>query len=342
MPYEKADFLKKPVEHIDITSFKIDLSPMKNMSLSAGDACRAAEILEHMIDDKSCTNILCIAGSTSAAGCMKVYSDMVRYNMVDAVVATGAAIVDMDFFEALGFRHYRGSPNVNDAVLKQLGIDRIYDTFIDEDELRICDNTIKELADLLEPRPYSSREFIWKMGEYLRENSRKAGSLVQTAYEKNVPVFCPAFSDSSAGFGLGMHQQEKIEKRELYVSIDSVADFRELTGIKMKSQNTGLFMVGGGAPKNFAQDAVVCAELLGAKVPMHKYAVQITVADSRDGACSGSTLSEAESWGKVDASSGESQMVFSEATLVLPLIVSHVYHRNRGIKRPARNWSNIF
>jgi deoxyhypusine synthase len=336
---EKKDFLKEPVKHIDIKSFDSSgiIGAMKDMSFTARDTAKAAEIFETMVKDRDCTIILCIAGSTSAAGCMQVYVDMVKCNMVDVVVATGAAIVDMDFFEALGFRHYKGSPHVDDGKLRELYIDRIYDTFIDEEQLQICDNTVREIADKLEKRPYSSREFIKEMGAYLLTNAKKKESLVQAAYENDVPIFCPAFSDSSAGFGLVKHQAENVEK---HVSIDSVKDFRELTKIKMMSGSSGLFIIGGGVPKNFAQDTVICAEVLGKNVDMHKYAVQITVADVRDGACSSSTLKEASSWGKVDT--GYEQMVYAEASSVLPLIVSCVYHRRSRRERNKRQWSKIF
>ena len=335
----KEDFLKDPVKHIDIKSFDSTeiIKAMKDMSFTARDISRAAEILEQMINDEECTIILCIAGSTSAAGCMQIYVDMVKHNMVDVVVATGATIVDMDFFEALGFNHYKGSPFVDDKKLRELYIDRVYDTFIDEEQLQVCDNTIKEIADSLAPGPYSSREFIKEMGKYLVNNAQRPDSLVQVAYENNVPIFCPAFSDSSAGFGLVKHQAENEEN---HISIDSVKDFRELTEIKIKSPVSGLFMIGGGVPKNFAQDTVVCAEVLGKHVQMHKYAVQITVADVRDGACSSSTLKEACSWGKVD--SGYEQMVYAEATSVLPLIVSYVYHMRSWEGRRQRKWNRIF
>ena len=99
-------------------------------------------------------------------------------------------------------------------------------------------------------------------------------------------------------------------------------------------------MIGGGVPKNFIQDTVICAELLGKEVDMHKYAVQITVADSRDGACSSSTLKEASSWGKVDTT--KEQMVFAEATSVLPLIASDAYHRQNWKNRERRNFQKLF
>jgi len=336
---KKKDLLEQPVKHIDITAF--DATPiveaMSGMSFTARDLAVAADIYDRMLADKKCAVILTIAGSTSAAGCMQIYADMVKNRMVDAIVATGATIVDMDFFEALGFRHYQGSPHVDDQQLRKMYIDRIYDTFIDEQELQQCDQTIKEIADALPPRPYSSREFIREMGRYLTIHARKENSLVQVAYENDVPIFCPAFSDSSAGFGLVLHQTKHPDH---HVSIDSVKDFRELTLVKIKAKSTGLLIIGGGVPKNFAQDTVICAEILGKNVPMHKYAVQITVADVRDGACSSSTLKEASSWGKVDTVF--EQMVYAEATSVLPLIASYAYHRKNWKKRKPWRFADLF
>jgi len=338
---EKKDLLKEEIKHIDIKSFDATkiVESMKNMSFTARDTARAAEIYDTMLKDKDCTIILTLAGSTSAAGCMQLYVDLVKNKMVDCIVATGASIVDMDFFEALGFKHYKGEVSVDDTLLRSLYVDRIYDTYIDEDELQVCDQTIKKIADYLEPRPYSSREFIAEMGKYLVENSKKKDSLVQVSYENNVPIFCPAFSDSSAGFGLVAHQWEKPEK---HLSIDSVKDFLELTKIKIEGKTTGLLMIGGGTPKNFTQDTVVCAEILGFEASLHKYAIQITVADSRDGACSSSTLKEASSWGKVEITKGLDQMVFAEATSVLPLIASYAYHKGSWKNREFKNWSKLF
>ena len=335
----KPDLLKNTIKHIDLASFDATtiIKSMAEMSFTARDTAAAAQIWRRMVQDKNCTIILTLAGSTSAGGCMNLYADLIKYNLIDVVVATGASIVDMDFFEALGFKHYRGTPLADDKKLRALYIDRIYDTFINEEELQACDHIIKTIADGLEHRPYSSREFIQAMGKYLTKHSAKKNSLVELAYKFNVPIFCPAFSDSSAGFGLVMHQAAYPDK---HLSIDSVKDFYELTQIKIKAKTTGLFMIGGGAPKNFAQDTVVCAEVLGHEAPMHQYAVQITVADVRDGACSSSTLKEACSWGKVDTI--YEQMVYAEATSVMPLIASYVYHQGDWKNRKRREWGKIF
>lgn len=340
----KAELLASPVQHIDMTTHNVVplVESMRSMAFSARDLARAADITERMVADRDCGIILCLAGSLISAGLKKVFVDALRANMVDTIVSTGANIVDQDFFEALGFRHYIGEERLRsgmfDAQLRELHIDRIYDTLIDEDELRICDDTIRVICEELEPRPMSSREFIRAMGAYLdRVGCKTADSIVYEAYKRDVPIFVPAFSDCSAGFGLVAHQHSRGDGPK--VAIDSAKDFYELTQLKIHNPTTGLFMVGGGVPKNFAQDIVVAADVLGKEVPMHRYAVQVTVADVRDGALSGSTLKEASSWGKVDLA--YEQMVYSEATLAVPLILGYVYHKGIWRGRAARRWARL-
>lgn len=344
----KKDLLKTPIQHIDIKQHNVValVDAMASMAYSSRDLARAASIYEMMLRDTECGVILCLAGSLISAGLQKVIVDMVRNNMVDAVVSTGANIVDQDFFEALGFKHYMAGDEYKygggDANLRELMIDRIYDTFIDEEELRICDDTMAKITNSLETRPHSSREFIAEMGKYLSENGRtpangNADSIVLACYEKDVPIFCPAFSDCSAGFGLVAHQHARRGKP--MVSIDSAKDFYELTQLKIANPTTGLLMIGGGVPKNFAQDIVVAADILGVEASMHKYAIQITVADARDGALSGSTLKEASSWGKVDLT--YEQMVFAEATIALPLISGYAFHKDAFKARTEKKFARV-
>jgi len=335
---KKSELLVEEIEHIDIKQHNVValVDAMSKMAFSARDLGRAAQIYDAMLRDDECAIILCLAGSLISAGLKQVVVDLVRNNMVDAIVSTGAIIVDQDFFEALGFKHYKGDVFMSDDVLRRLAIDRIYDTYIDEDQLRICAATCAEIADSLEPRPHSSREFIREMGRYLSEHAKNHESVVLSAFEKSVPIFVPAFSDCSAGFGL-IHHQYKNPNRHL--SIDSAKDFLELTKIKIDSKQSGLLMIGGGVPKNFAQDTVVAGDYLGFDVGMHKYAVQITIADVRDGALSSSTLKEANSWGKVDL--GAEQMVYAEATVALPLIASYAYHKGSWKNRAARTYTKL-
>lgn len=337
----KKDYLKEVIEHIDIKKLNVVqlVDAMENMAFTARDLNRAARIYDMMLKDKNCGIILTLAGSLFSAGLKKIVYDMIINNMVDAIVSTGAIIVDQDFFEALGFKHYKGTKFVDDNELRDLHIDRIYDTFIDEDELRICDDTCAKIFDSMEPKPYSSREFLWEFGKYLEQNGgpKVDDSVIWAAYKKNVPIFVPAFSDCSAGFGFVVHQTQNPDN---HVSVDSAKDFLELTKIKLVNNETGIFMIGGGVPKNFTQDIVVAADILQEDAPMHKYAIQITVADERDGALSGSTLKEASSWGKVETTF--EQIVYSEATVAMPLIVGYAYHKGSWKERKAKEFQKLY
>src|ERR1700728_2243186 len=344
----KKELLQRPIQHLDIKQHNVVpiVDAMGNMAYSARDTYRAANIYDMMLRDTDCGVIRCPAGSLIPAGLQKIFVDLIRNNMVDAIVSTGANIVDQDFFEALGFKHYIADElyksGTQDGELRELMIDRIYDTLIDEEELRHCDETTEKVADSLPPRPHSSREFIRAMGAYLEADGKtpeKGGvdSIVYSAYQKDVPIFCPAFSDCSAGFGLVAHQHKRQDKPK--VSLDSAKDFYELTQLKIANPTTGLLMIGGGVPKNFAQDIVVAADILGVDASMHKYAIQITVADARDGALSGSTLKEASSWGKVDLT--YEQMVFAEATIAFPLIAGYAFHKDAFAARTGKRFSQV-
>ncbi|MYC99840.1 MAG: deoxyhypusine synthase [Gammaproteobacteria bacterium] len=372
----RRDLLCRPVEHVDIRAF--DARPVidqfRPTAIQARNLARAADICSEMLADRECTAILTLAGSLVSAGLKKALVTLIDSGMVDVVVSTGANMVDQDFFEALGFRHYMapGSPEhavVPDERLRELAIDRIYDTYIDERELRVCDRTMRRIFDRLPACPFSSREILTEMGRFLDVSFPESESVVLSAYRKGVPVFVPALSDSSAGFGIVLHQATAAREGRESVSLDSGRDFLELARIKLASRATGLLMLGGGVPKNFAQDIVVAAEMLheeaassgrasaaaggtgaaaatedgaGAAMPaevsMHRYAVQLTVADSRDGALSGSTLREATSWGKVE--SAREQMVFCEATLAFPLLASDAWHRRAWEGRPERRFAD--
>ena len=336
---KQKDFLKETIKHIDIKKHNVVklVDDMAYMAYTSRDLNRAANIYNSMIKEKDCCIFLTIAGSLVSAGLKKVVVDMIQNNMVDAIISNGANIVDQDFFEALGYKHYKGDQHfADDNLLRDLHIDRIYDTYINEDELKVCDESVHKICNMLEPRPYSSREFIYEMGKWLEKQKKGKDSIIYNAYKKGVPIFVPAFSDCSAGFGFVAHQTENPVH---HVSIDSAKDFLELTKIKMAAKESGLMMFCGGVPKNFVQDTVVAAEILGADIPMHKYAVQITVADVRDGALSGSTLKEASSWGKVSTS--QEQMVYSEATLAIPLIIGYGYHKKSWKNRKAHNYQKF-
>ncbi len=374
----KRRLLARPVEHIDVTAFdgRAVVDSYRNAAFQARNLAEAADIFSEMVEEPGGAVILTLAGSLVSAGLKEALLTLVECGMVDVIVATGAIVVDQDFFEALGFRHYKapGSPEapvVGDEELNRLEIDRIYDTYVDEAELRVCDETVAGVLDgmaegggggghgergdgrgwgdaLEGTRAWSSREVVRELGAYLDRHHGDARSIVLEAYRREVPVFVPALSDSSAGFGVVSHRVKALERGLPHVAFDSGKDFHELAMIKLAAAETGLMMVGGGVPKNFAQDAVVAARMLAEDgettppphVPMHKYAVQLTVADPRDGGLSGSTLREAASWGKV--ATARERMVYGEATVTLPLLVSDAYHRGMWRGREARRLGRLF
>src|SRR3982751_5053081 len=244
----KKKFLNKTIEHIDITKMQ-GIGPvvdaMAHMAYSARDLNRAADIYDRMLKDRECGVILCLAGSLISAGLKKVFVDMIRNNMVDAIVSTGANMIDQDFFEALGFKHYIAPDDfksgMRDGELREMAIDRIYDTFIDEEDLRVCDETTQKIFDSMEPGAYSSRQLIAEFGRYLDENGgpKSGDSILYEAFKKDVPIFCPAINDCSAGFGLVAHA---VAHPDSHMSWDGGKDFYELTQLKIKNPSTGLLM----------------------------------------------------------------------------------------------------
>jgi predicted SpoU family rRNA methylase len=152
----KAEFLKETIQHFDMKSTNVVdmVDSMEKMAFQARNLARGAKIFNMMQEDKDCAVFLTLAGSLISSGLKLVITDMIRHNMVDVIVSTGANIVDQDFFEALGFKHYIGTQyGIDDQELRQLMIDRIYDTFIDEEDLRICDDTIAQICNMLPINP---------------------------------------------------------------------------------------------------------------------------------------------------------------------------------------------
>ena len=264
----------------------------------------------------------------------KIAIDSIRTNMVDVIVCTGA-LIEQDMLEALGHRHYQSNQKVDDSKLRELMIDRLYDHLIDEFALRQVDLTFKNISSEIKPGRYSSREFLNYVGKWLSQAVKEDGtsledSVLLAAYECGVPIFVPALNDCSIGVALEMQQSER--GLENSVGIDSIKDFHELAELKLVIGETGLVIVGGGTPKNYAQDMIVMSEMLGNEINPHKFSIQLSVADERDGGLSGSTLKEAISWGK-NSSGLDQAMVWGEATITFPILTGYVYH---SLKRKSR------
>ncbi|MEE9258182.1 MAG: deoxyhypusine synthase family protein [Nitrospinaceae bacterium] len=335
----KKKILSSRVSQVDYGRIKnvADLvESFKSSSIQARNVGLCANVFEKMLTDKQRPTIMLgLAGPLIAAGLRKVIRDMVHYNMVDLIVSTGA-ILYQDFYAALGGGHFCGSPNADDVELRKLLINRIYDTYVDEEKFADFDTAIAEFAGTLKPGKYSSREFMAKLSKTIDDND----SILVTARKKGIPVFCPAINDSSIGIGLTEHYYISRKEGRTPITIDSIRDNYELTQIVVKSKRTAAFYVAGGVPKNYINDSIVMAYIFGKDTGGHKYALQMTTDSPHWGGLSGSTLGEAQSWGKINKEANHA-MAFVEPSVSLPLIFGYAFQKGLHKKRPrlSYKWS---
>jgi len=333
----KNDFLSREVKQIRInehTDFTTLIEAFGNSSFEARNLGRAAELYHKQIQMNTAI-IWSLSGSLFSAGLRQITIDAIRNNSVDTLVCTGA-LFEQDMLEALGHKHYICDTKLNDSELQELYIDRVYDHLLDEIALRQVDLTFKRIAESIKPRLYSSREFMHLSGKWLSNANNVQDSVMQAAFEKNIPIFIPAINDCSIGIGLAMQNNEKPN-----MSIDSIKDLKEIAFLKSKCGESGIIVVGGGVPKNYSQDAVVMAEMLGYEVNKHKFGIQISTADVRDGGLSGSTLREAISWGKNDKNM-EDVMIWGEASVFFPLLVGYIFHKMKNKNREGLHLNKVF
>ncbi|PIQ95711.1 MAG: deoxyhypusine synthase [Nitrospinae bacterium CG11_big_fil_rev_8_21_14_0_20_56_8] len=328
---QKQDILNTRISPVDYGSVRnvADLvEGFKSCSIQARNIGLCATVFEKMLtDDERPTILLGLAGPLIAAGLRKVIRDMVANNMVDVIVSTGAVLYQ-DYYAAKGGGHYYGNPNADDRKLRELFINRIYDTYVDEEVFADTDSLIGKFADTLEPRNYSSREFLWKLSETVDDDE----SILVTARKKGIPVFCPALNDSSIGIGLTEHYCYARQKGRTPISIDSIRDNYELTQIVVQSSRTAPFYVAGGVPKNYINDSIIMALIFGKDTGGHKYALQVTTDVPHWGGLSGSTLAEAQSWGKVNKDANFA-MAFVEPSVSLPLIYGYAHQKELAKNR---------
>jgi len=327
--YEEIKQIK--LEDTNITKL---LDSFADSSFEARNIGEAAKLYYNKLQTDNAI-IWSLSGSIFSAGLRQITIDAIKANCVDALVCTGA-LFEQDMLEALGHKHYKCRTNLNDAELQDLFIDRIYDHLLDETALRQVDLTFKKIAKNCPSGNYSSRQFMEICGKWLSNTENVQESVMQAAFEHKVPIFIPAINDSSIGIGLAMNQND-----ENSISIDSIKDVREIALMKSKCGNSGIIIVGGGVPKNYSQDAVVMAEMLGYDVEKHSFGIQISTADMRDGGLSGSTLKEAISWGKNDQRMDEI-MVWGEATVFFPLLMGYIFEKMENISRKVHKLNNIF
>ena len=334
----KKQLLTQEVRQCDLSKTRniADLlDAFAGMSIQARNLGRCQQVLERMYADKKRpTVMLGLAGPLIAAGLRKVIRDMIEQRMVDVVVSTGA-ILYQDFYQSRGYQHWVGTPEADDAVLREHYIDRIYDTYVDEQAFWNTDLWIGRLADRFGGEVLSSRAFLEKMGEVARDDT---DSILGTCYRRGVPVFSPALNDSSIGIGLTEHYHRCKQNDTEPLTISSIRDNYELTQIVVKSKATAAIYVAGGVPKNYINDSIVMSYIFD-KDRSHSYAIQVTTDAPHWGGLSGSTLDEAKSWGKIDTRA-TSQMAFVEPSVSLPLLVGATLQKKltQGRGRLVYQW----
>jgi deoxyhypusine synthase len=313
----KSRFLRAPVEPFtvqpDATADDL-LARMERISFQGRNLATARRIWEKMLAN-DCTIFLGMAGALSAGGLRMIVAYLIEHRYVDCLVSTGANLYH-DLHETRGLRHYLGSPHEDDAALQAERIDRVYDTYAREEEFCDNDEWIAAFALTLERRPYTSREFLYRLGEYLWKETGQAG-LLTAAYRANVPIFCPAIADSSIGMGLSQARHRDPGAG----LIDGVGDIVESANLVIRHPRTASVVLGGGTPKNFINQASVQAEFFDDRIGGHRYALQIVTDVPHFGGASGSSLEEARSWGKL-ATDAEQVTVQADATIALPLLVT--------------------
>ena len=330
---QRNEFLSTPVMQLKLgpdTTIRELVSSWSKTSIQSRSISECAKVYENMINDFARPTIMLgLSGALIAGGMRKVIRDLIAAGFVDVLVSTGA-ILYQDIYQARGYDHFMGTPKADDALLHDLYIDRIYDSYVDEVGFVKTDDTIGEIASSLEPRKYSTREFMAILGKETASSDQN--SIVGTAAKYGVPVFCPAIADSSIGIGLaGLYRAAKKSNRKL-MQLDTIQDNYEIAQIVLQSKKTGSIYIGGGVPKNYINDAAVMLDY----TPGHSYVFQITADAPHWGGLTGSTLDEAKSWGKVSKKATRAT-AYVEATIGLSLVAGYVL----GSKKLVENRKHL-
>jgi deoxyhypusine synthase len=314
---KKSRFLQTPIEPFAVEeglTAEALLARMERISFQGRNLATAHRVWQKMLED-DVSIFLGMAGALSAGGLRLIVAHLILNRYVDCLVSTGANLYH-DLHETRGQHHYVGSPHADDAALADERIDRVYDTYASEEEFISNDNWIADFACTLETRPYTTREFLHLLGGHLWQTTGRDGILT-AAFRAKVPIFCPAIADSSIGMGLSQARQKKAGAGY----IDIIGDIVESANLVIRRPRTASVVLGGGTPKNFINQASVQAEFYSDEVGGHRYALQIVTDVPHFGGASGSSLEEAQSWGKLATDSAKVS-VQADATIALPLLAS--------------------
>ena len=336
--------LHDPVEDRLTPIYPLDLSKihtidelvraMGQTAFTARQVGDAADVLEAMARDKSCFVVMTLSGAMTVAKMGFIFCDLIESGVVKAIVSTGALMAH-GLVEATGRSHFRHDPRMNDRELFLAGYNRVYDSIEPEVNLdHVEEIAQKILAEWDAEETVCSWKLHRRIGEYLQRRMPGRG-ILKSAYENNVPVFVPAFTDSELGIDFALHKHARTQNGRPLLRFDPFDDFEHFAKTLFASERMGIFTIGGGVPRNWAQQFGVYSELLArrgygkAELKRYHYGVRICPEPVHWGGLSGSTYSEAVSWGKFvpPEEGGRFAEVLDDATVALPLVVGAVLER---------------
>ncbi|NOR85844.1 deoxyhypusine synthase [archaeon] len=306
--------MHKNITHIDVnkkTTVDDLMHQMETTGFGAKKMADVTKILESAIKDKETKVFMGVAGALVPAGMRKILRDMINDGWVDVVVTTGANLTH-DIIEAMGHHHLTGNENADDKELRDQKIDRIYDVFLKNEAYEDLETYLHKIYKDLPKKRMGVREFLYEIGKRIEDKN----SILRTAADKNIPIFCPGISDSAMGF----HAWSYILDNKL--DVDVFEDMKELLAITWDSKNSSVFILGGGVPKDFILQAMQFSP------KEHSSAVQITMDRPEHGGLSGAELKEAISWGKLGKNATHATLI-ADVTIALPLITASL--KSRGL-----------
>ena len=330
-----ADIGLEPLQAIDLSACSSSLAlvnAMKKTSFGGRSVGEAHDVLCEMFNDKNSFNVLTLSGAMTAAKMGLIIADLIDKGVIHAVVSTGALITH-GLVENMSLSHFKCSPDQNDLTLYQKGCNRIYDTIELEKNL---DDVERIVARILDGLPSEETFCSWKLlnliGKHLQK--LKGRGILKSAFEKNIPVYIPAFTDCELGLDVALYRQRQAIAGKPQIKFDPFLDLDDFAERIQKQTTLGIFTIGGGVPRNWAQQVAPYLELLNdnlgkGKTVKYKYGVRICPEPVQWGGLSGCTYSESVSWGKFlsKKEGGKFAEVPADATIVLPLLIKSVFEQ---------------
>jgi len=327
-----------PLESLDLSRVRtVDdlVRAMGNTAFTGRQVGEAADVLEAMARDQDCFVVMTLAGAMTVAKQSLIIADLIDRGIVNAIVSTGALMAH-GLVEATGRAHFRYNPDVSDTELYEQGYNRVYDTLEPEQNL---DDVEEVMSQILEGWDHNEVMCSYKLnhaiGAHLAKHAKDQRGILKSAYEKGVPVFVPAFTDSELGLDVALNNRLRESTGRHKVRFDPFEDLEHFAATLLRQTRLGIFTIGGGVPRNWAQQFGPFCELrhrrLGENVPLKRYhyGVRICPEPVYWGGLSGSPYSEAISWGKFvpPAEGGKFGELFVDATVGLPIVVAAVLER---------------